>query len=47
MLTLAFSKEQMGGGIVDYFDPPEKHRGWKYPPPGSSLERSLEVVCRK
>ena len=45
-LSGSFHKEPMGRGTGDVLEPPEGHKGWKYPPPNSASEISLKSVCK-
>jgi hypothetical protein len=45
VLSYSWHKEPMGGGTGDTLPVPEKHKGWKYPPPNSSMETTLKSVC--
>jgi hypothetical protein len=44
-LSYSFHKEPMGGGTGDVQEPVKK--GWKYPPPESSIETVLKSVCSR
>ena len=44
-LSGSFHKEPMGGGSGGVSEPPERHKGWKYPPPDSTSEHTLKTVC--
>lgn len=44
-LSYSFHKEPMGEGTGDVLEHVEK--GWKYPPPESSIEEILKQVCSK
>jgi hypothetical protein len=44
-LSYSFYKEPMGGGTGDVSEPPEGHKGWKYPSPNSTIETVLKSVC--
>ena len=46
-LSSSFHKEPMGGGTGDVQEPVKKHKGWKYPPPNSSIETILKTVCNQ
>ena len=46
ILSSSFHKEPMGEGTGDVSEPPERHKGWKYPPPNSSHEIILKTVCK-
>ena len=47
-LSGSFHKEPMGEGVSAYGsgEPPERHKGWKYPPPDSVAETILKSVCQ-
>ena len=45
-LSGSFHKEPMGEGTGDVSEPPERHKGWKYPPPNSAIEGILKSVCQ-
>ena len=44
-LSYSFHKEPMGGGTGDVQEPVKK--GWRYPPPNSSMEIILKQVCSR
>ena len=44
-LSGSFHKEPMGGGTGEVLEPSEGNKGWKYPPPDSSIENILKLVC--
>ena len=46
-LSVSFHIKPMGGGIGENVKVPEKHKGWKYPPPGSVAETVLKEVCKQ
>ena len=45
-LSFSYYKEPMGGGTGDVSEPVAKNKGWKYPPPDSSIETVLNKVCK-
>ena len=45
-LSGTFHKGPMGGGTGEVSEPPERHKGWKYPPPDSVIEEILKSVCQ-
>ncbi len=46
-LSYSFHKEPMGGGTGDISETVAELKGWKYPPPESSIEEILKQVCSK
>ena len=44
-LSFSYHKEPMGGGTGDVHEPVKK--GWKYPPPNSSIEAILKSICSR
>ena len=44
-LSFSFHKQPMGGGTGDVQEPVKK--GWQYPPPNSSVENILKIVCSR
>ena len=46
VLSGSLHKEPMGRGTGDVSEPPERHKGWKYPSPNSANEFILKRVCK-